>query len=137
MRRGTYLVILAWILTVPFSLAHATLQTDYLNIYLKINDAQHLEQQGDYRGALDDFKDCYAKLAKIHESDPNWETALVTHRMADCQAKILELEPMAAAQAASPPPVVPGPSENNTNTPSPVAPSPTTTGDSEEVAGLK
>jgi len=108
--RVSLTAVLAWILTVPFSLAHATLQTDYLNIYLKINDAQHLEQQGDYRGALADFQDCYAKLSKIHESDPNWETALVVHRMDDCKAKIQELEPKAAVQ---PPEVPPTNGENN------------------------
>src|SRR5271156_6758311 len=110
MRRGAYLVaLLMWMLTVPLSLAHATLQQDYLEIYLKINDAEHLEKQGDYRGALAYFKDCYAKLAKIHESDPNWESALVTHRLDDCKAKILELQPKADAQPPEPSPTPPGP----------------------------
>src|SRR5277367_5418581 len=106
MRWRVYLtVILATIFTVPLSLAHAeeTLQQRYLNIYLKINDAEHLESQGDYRGALDDFKDCYAKLSKIHEEDPSWETALVVHRMEDCQVKIQTLEPKAAEQQAAAP----------------------------------
>ena len=60
MRRGAYLLaLLTWIIMVPFSLARAeqTLQQRYLDIYLKINDAEHLEKQGDFRGALDDFKD--------------------------------------------------------------------------------
>src|ERR1017187_9650479 len=85
--RVSLTVALAWILTVPFSPAHAEepLQTRYLNIFLEFNDALHLEQQGDYRGALGDFKDCYAKLAKIHDSDPKWETALVIHRKDACQ----------------------------------------------------
>src|SRR5271156_1120469 len=119
MRRGAYLVaLLMWMLTVPLSLAHATLQQDYLNIYLKINDAEHLEKQGDYRGALEDFKDCYAKLAKIHESDPNWETALVVHRMADCQAKIVDLQPKADAQPLeTPEPVAPVPATNDDHVP--------------------
>src|SRR5271156_6422939 len=99
MRWRAYLVVLAWILTVPLSPARAelTLQQRYLDIYLKINDAEHLVQQGDYRGALDDFKDCYDKLAKIHESDPNWESALVVHRMEDCRKMILDLQPKADA----------------------------------------
>ena len=112
--RVPLLIVVAWILTVPVSLARASLQEDYLKIYLKINDAQHLEQQGDFRGALDDFKDCYAKLAKIHESDPNWETALVMHRLEDCKAKILELQPKADAL----------PPESPTPTPGPAAPVP-------------
>jgi hypothetical protein len=91
--------MMAWILTVPLALAYAdaTLQQQYLEVYLKINDAQHLEQQGDYRGAMGTFEDCYTKLAKIHESDPHWESALVVHRLSDCKAKILELESKAAA----------------------------------------
>jgi Flp pilus assembly protein TadD len=109
-RRGYLTLFLAGILAVPFSLAHAdqTLQQRYLDIYLKINDAEHLESQGDFRGALDDFKDCYDKLSKIHDSDPSWETALVVHRMEDCQVKIQALEPKAAAQVVAPPPPAPG-----------------------------
>ncbi|MCE0523271.1 MAG: tetratricopeptide repeat protein [Methylacidiphilales bacterium] len=117
------------------SLAHATLQGDYLNIYLKINDAEHLEKQGDYRGALEDFKDCYARLAKIHESDPNWETALVVHRMADCKAKILELEPEAAAQQPDMPPT-PATTTNSDNGTTPPTP-PVQPESSDDVAALK
>ena len=107
---------------VPFSLVHAeqTLQQKYLDIYLRINDAEHLEKQGDFRGALDDFKDCYDKLAKIHESDPNWESALVVHRMEDCKAKILDLEPKAAAQPEpTPVPAPPMPPTNPEVNPAP------------------
>jgi tetratricopeptide (TPR) repeat protein len=132
--------------TVPFSLARATLQGDYLSIYLEINDAEHLVKQADYRGALDDFRDCYAKLSKIHESDPDWETALVVHRMADCKEKILELEPLAAQPVPAPPaPVATAPS---TPTPGETAPAPppnystpapteTSGGNTDEVNSLK
>lgn len=70
----------------------STLPQRYLNIYLKINDATLLENQGDFHGALEDFKDCYAKLEKIQESNPDWETALIIHRLDDCKAKILDLQ---------------------------------------------
>jgi Flp pilus assembly protein TadD len=134
--RVSLTVVLAWILTVPLSLANAeqTLQQRYLDIYLKINDAEHLEKQGDFRGALDDFKDCYDKLAKIHDSDPNWETALVVHRMEDCKAKILDLQPKADAQ----PPAAPepqSPMDNNYNPPPP--PGAEVNPDSDDVAALK
>jgi tetratricopeptide (TPR) repeat protein len=134
-------VALAWGCTIPFSVAQATLQQDYLNIYLKINDAQHLEQQGDFRGALDDFLDCYQKLSKIHESDPNWETALVVHRMADCQKMIIDLRPKADAQVSpapppSPVPPAPGPNNDNGTAPS-TQPAVTPASDSDEVASLK
>jgi Flp pilus assembly protein TadD len=160
MRWRAYFVILAGLVLVPFSLAPAeqtgTLQQRYLEIYLKINDAEHLEKQGDHRGALDDFKDCYAKLARIHNSDPNWETALVVHRLEDCKTKILELEPQAAAQPlpASPAPepapaptTGPAPTATPSAGPQPSAPdytgttpapaTPEATGDSEEVSSLK
>jgi len=135
--RVSLTIVLAWILTVPLSLVHAeqTLQQRYLDIFLKINDAEHLVQQGDYRGALDDFQDCYNKLGKIHDSDPDWETALVVHRMDDCQRMILELQPKADAQAqASPPaPAAPGPAPNpDYNSPPPAQPSA-----SDDVAALK
>lgn len=116
----------------PLSIAHAeqTRQQQYLDIYLKINDAEHLEKQGDFKGALDDFKDCYTKLAKIHQIDPNWETALVVHRMQDCQAKITELQPKADAQVATAPPapvVGPGLPTPSTNTQTQAAPPPLVT----------
>jgi Flp pilus assembly protein TadD len=125
MRRSAYLVILAGSLSLPLSLAHAepTLQQRYLDIYLKINDAEHLERQGDFRGALDDFQDCYNKLSRIHDSDPNWESALVVHRMEDCKTKILDLQPKAAAQPepAPPQPVTsPAPTPDNATNPPPV-----------------
>jgi Flp pilus assembly protein TadD len=113
MRRGAYLVLVVGILSLPLSLAQAapTLQQQYLDIYLKINDAERLERQGDYVGALDDFQDCYNKLSRIHDNNPDWESALVVHRMEDCKTKILDLEPKAKAleMAAPPPPVAPMP----------------------------
>ncbi len=121
-----------WLLTASFSAAPAqenTHQSEYLKIYLKINDADQLERNGDFRGALADFKDCYARLQKIHNSDPNWESALVIHRMADCQAKIRELADKAAQQMGEPA-TNPEPAINNNPTPS-VAPL------SEDVAALK
>jgi tetratricopeptide (TPR) repeat protein len=140
-------VALALFLTGPLSVAHATLQQDYLNIYLKINDAEHLEKQGDFRGALDDFKDCYAKLSKIHQSDPNWETALVIHRMEDCKAKVLDLQarvdampPPAPPPPPTPPPalvVAPATNSEASNPPASGQPNAVPGGPSEEVTTLK
>ena len=93
------LALSATLAVLPTSPARATLQQDYLNIYLEINTAQNLQQQGDYIGALNNFEDCYRKLAKIHENNPDWESALVVHRMADCQKMIIDLRPKADAQA--------------------------------------
>ena len=104
-----------------------TLQQKYLNIYLKINDAEHLEKQGDFAGALDDFKDCYTKLAKIHQTDPNWETALVVHRMEDCKAKVIDLQ---SKVDAMPPPAPPTPAPEPTPAPAPMAPTPAPSPDS-------
>ncbi len=123
MRRRVYLIgILAGIWAGSFVLSRAevppTNQQEYLNIYLKIADADHLEKQGDFRGALEDYKDSYARLAKIHRRDPEWESALVLHRMDDCKAKILSLEPKAEAQPPPNPPPPP-PTLNIAPSPSP------------------
>lgn len=90
---------LAGFFAAPFARAEKTRQQQYLDIYLKINEAEQMERHGDYRGALADFKECYEGLAKIQKADPNWETALVLHRMEDCKAKILELQPKADGQS--------------------------------------
>ena len=79
-----------------------TLQYQYLKIYLKINDADQLEKQGDFQGALADFKDCYTKLQKIHNSDPSWESALVIQRMNDCRSKIVDLSNRPLEQQTTP-----------------------------------
>ena len=42
----------AVVLALTLSAAHATLQQDYLDIYLKLNDSERLERNGDFRGAL-------------------------------------------------------------------------------------
>ncbi len=67
----------------------------YAAVYVAINTAEQSERHEDFAGAVVQFKDCYAKLAEIQTSDPDWEAALVVHRMADCKAKILELQPKA------------------------------------------
>jgi Flp pilus assembly protein TadD len=80
----------------------ATLQSEYLDIYLKLNDSERLEHTGDFRGALEGFEDCYTKLHRIHVNDPDWEPVLVTSRMEDCRAKIAELEPKVEATPIPP-----------------------------------
>ncbi len=102
MRWRVFLILAcAGFLAASLARADETRQQQYLNIYLKINEAEQMERHGDFRGALADFKDCYEGLAKINRADPNWETALVLHRMADCKAKILELQPKADAQSVT------------------------------------
>ena len=73
----------AFILAGPVvaAIEEQTLPQRYLAIYLKIDEAEHLEAKEDFRGALEEFEDCYAKLEQIHESDPRWESALVGHRL--------------------------------------------------------
>ncbi len=83
--------------------ARASLQSDYLDIYIKMNDAAKLEISGDDRGALAGFEDCYQRLQTIHASNPDWENALVTTRLGDCRAKILEIEAKFAALATKTP----------------------------------
>jgi len=64
----------------------------YLEVYLKISEAEHLEKKSDLASALKDFKECYGGLLAIHTDNPDWETALVEHRLEDCRAKVLDLQ---------------------------------------------
>jgi Flp pilus assembly protein TadD len=89
-------VVLSFALAAALALAPArgaTLQQEYLDIYLKLNDSERLEHNGDFRGALEGFEDCYNRLHRMHDNNPDWERVLVTSRMEDCRAKIAELEP--------------------------------------------
>jgi Tfp pilus assembly protein PilF len=125
--RVTLICALAFTLALPLPPARATLQQDYLEIYLKLNDSERLERNGDFKGALEGFQDCYEKLRKIHTHNPDWETVLVTSRMEDCRAKINELEPKVDSTVNLPPPAaVPVSPEGTVITP--VTPATGTTG---------
>jgi tetratricopeptide (TPR) repeat protein len=98
------------VLGLAASLAHAApLQSEYLDIYLKMNEAQKLEETGDDRNALAGFEDCYTRLARIHQDNPNWESALVKSRLNDCRASITTLEAKLAPPASKPAPVTAAP----------------------------
>jgi Flp pilus assembly protein TadD len=101
--RVTLICALGLSLALPSLPARATLQQDYLEIYLKLNDSERLERNGDFKGALEGFQDCYQKLHKIHVHDPDWETVLVSSRMEDCRAKINELQPKVDTEVPTPP----------------------------------
>jgi len=92
--RALILTAVAFLFFSSLGFAEQDLDTGrtYLEVYLKINDAEHLEQTGDLAGALKDFKECREKLLGIQKDNPNWEAALVGHRIDDCRAKILDLE---------------------------------------------
>ncbi len=49
-------------LGLSFLTARASLQSDYLDIYIKMNEAAKLDVNGDARGALAGFEDCYNRL---------------------------------------------------------------------------
>ncbi len=128
MRWRVYLLIVfVGLFAIPASLARADipLQEQYLRIYLKINDAQNLEKSGDFRGALATYQDCYTKLAKINRDNPDWERALVLHRMADCKAMIddltIKVQQLGPEQPAPP---TPPPAPPTTNQAQQVAPPP-------------
>jgi Flp pilus assembly protein TadD len=102
--RVTLICALALSLALPSLPARAnTLQQEYLEIYLKLNDSERLERNGDFKGALEGFQDCYDRLHKIHVHNPDWETVLVSSRMEDCRAKINELEPKVDVAVPTPP----------------------------------
>jgi tetratricopeptide (TPR) repeat protein len=89
--------------------AEVPLQSEYLDIYLKMNDAAKLEINGDDRGALAEFEDCYTRLYRIHVNNPHWENVLVTNRLGDLHAHIVALETKLAPPPAAKAPVANAP----------------------------
>jgi len=102
--RLSSIIAFAWLLAVPLLSAETapTLQQQYLDLYIKLHDAEILEKNGDFPGALKGFQACYDGLSAIHHSDPDWETALVGHRMDDCRVAIQEMQKKVPAQSQSP-----------------------------------
>jgi hypothetical protein len=89
-----------WMLALPLWAANApSLPERYLVFYVGVNNAERAERHGDFKGALEKFEDCYTRLQKIQAADPDWEEALVLHRMSDVKSKILELGPKVNAAA--------------------------------------
>ena len=119
--RGSIVRVKPWtlvaLLSLGFSLhvlAEPTLPERYLDLYVKINQAEQLERRNDYKNALTAFEDCYQQLLTIRSTDPDWEAALVVHRIDDMKAKILELNikinpPALAANAVPVPAANDGP----------------------------
>jgi len=114
-------LIAVWvsIFAVPQLRAAPTNQDMYLNIIYGIHDAEQMEESGDFQGALDKYKDCNAKLLKIHNATPDWETAMVLARLRDFKEKITELQAKVAKMPPpAPPPTPPSPPpSSDTNTP--------------------
>jgi len=96
-------VLAAAVLALPLRAAESPLPKQYLNIYLKINEAEQSERKGDFKSAEDGFVACYQGLLAIQKTDPDWQSALVLHRLADCKGKIIELS--ARANPGAPLPV--------------------------------
>jgi len=105
--RARLMAVLLGTLIVPLSLVHAeeTLPQQFLAIYVKMHDSENLEKKQDFIGALKGFQECYDEFAAIHQSDPDWETALIIHRMGDCNVTIqrLQFEVTKLSTASSPP----------------------------------
>jgi|GEM_PF-564859 len=121
-RRVYFIGLSLWLFAfqLPSARADSTNQDQYLTIYVKMHDAENLEKQGDFAGALEGFKDCYNRLSKLHQKDPDWEKALVVHRMEDCKVTIQKLQ---AQVGDNPPPTPPSPPPRSTiPTPPPVVP---------------
>jgi hypothetical protein len=70
----------------------STLEQSYLQAYLKLSEAGQAQKRGDTDTALADYKLTLNTLLDIQSADPNWETALVVHRIADCRTAIGTLE---------------------------------------------
>jgi len=80
-----------------------TLPEQYLDIYTKMHDAEMLERKSDYSGALKGFQDCQAGFEAIHNADPDWEPALVGHRLADVKVTIERLQKEVAERLGNAP----------------------------------
>jgi len=126
-RRVYFLGICLWLFAfqLPSAQADPTNQDQYLTIYVKMHDAENLEKQGDFAGALEGFKDCYARLSKLHQKDPDWEKALIVHRMEDCKVTIQKLQLQVGDNPPPAPP--PAPPRSTVPTPPPVPPNPAVT----------
>lgn len=86
------LALVAMLLSaVRLTAAEPTPEARYLEIYLSMNDAEHLEKAHDYLKAEKKFADMFTKLAQLHTDEPYFEESLVVHRMQDCKAKVLDL----------------------------------------------
>jgi hypothetical protein len=81
-------------LALPFSPAHATPQQDYLHLdlYLKLQDADCSEKNGDFHHARAIVQDCYDALEKIHLANPDWESSLVESDLEDCSVRLAALQ---------------------------------------------
>ena len=100
----TGIMLAAALLVLPLhAVPELSLPKQYLDIYLKINEAEQSERKGDLKAALDTFVVCYQQLLAIQKTDPYWQTSLVVHRLADCKAKIIDLS--AKANPGAPLPV--------------------------------
>jgi hypothetical protein len=64
----------------------------YLAAYLKLSEAGQAQKRGDTAAALASYRSTLHTLVDIQKADPDWETALVVHRIADCRSAIASLE---------------------------------------------
>ena len=92
------LIFIVWLLSSLSLLADTSLQQVYLGVYLEINDGQRRELDKDYLGALVRYQVAESFLARIQVLDPQWETALVSKRLQDCQKKVATLRPLGDQQ---------------------------------------
>jgi hypothetical protein len=78
--------------------AEQTLQDSYLLVYVEIHDADNLEKNKDYLGALAYFKAALTNLQLMHEMDADWQSTLINRIIKDCQDAIARLQPLAEKQ---------------------------------------
>jgi hypothetical protein len=78
------------------------LSQQYLALYTQVSDGNQAERKGDYTGAIAIFKNCCAGLAKLRDEHPDWETALVIHRLEDCQGKLRYLQDKVGVGSTAP-----------------------------------
>ena len=93
-------IVIAVMLFSRTTRAEDSLPKQYLAAYTAINEAEHEEKSGDYQTSLATFLNVDQQLMAIQQAHPDWETALVDHRLDDCRTKIIELQSKIFALAA-------------------------------------
>jgi hypothetical protein len=75
-------------LVLTFLPSRATVEQQYLVIYMKMNDAERLNKSDNFQASLADFRTCYQMLEKLEDDNPGWEPVLVRSRLEDLRAKV-------------------------------------------------
>jgi tetratricopeptide (TPR) repeat protein len=78
----------------------ADMQSTYVTAWLEIENGFNLIDKKQYKEAFFRFAEAYSKLLFIHQTDANWEPAMLAARDRDCNKELLELPKLEAGMPA-------------------------------------